>query len=87
VKVCQHFYDFFQDLENQGVDVEDALKDPWKPLSLLQAAAWHARLDQLASPKEVEKILGPDGQFVLMFEAYRFYKNQTQAAALKQAGA
>ncbi|CAJ1421063.1 unnamed protein product [Effrenium voratum] len=48
-KMSQCFADFFEELTEQGVDVETAAMDPWKPLCMMKATAWMAHFVELAA--------------------------------------
>lgn len=74
------FHNFFQDMENQEVDVKTALLDPWKPLSLCKAAAWHAHLVKLASEMNVP----PDGPTLHVLLLLQAYENWLRSQAERQ---
>ena len=86
-RMIEHgFHGFFQELEAQGVDVGAALVDPWKPISLVKAISWYARVVQQASGEYIEGNAQEDSlmefssqttlQVLLVYAGYAAFQHQ-----------
>ena len=70
---------FFEDLESQGIRVQDAVLDCWKPENLQLATSWYARFrdleDQLAN-QTVANATCDEKMLLLMHDTFKSFKEK-----------
>ena len=88
MEIQEWFHKFFQELEDNNLNISVVLDDPWKPVRLRLAASWYTHFMEVASSESIKECeenmsAGPAGsflkiQYMLVRESYLQWKASPQ---------